>query len=65
MAAYSRETRIELTALGWLYVESRRRRTQSNSQNGPTAIDSKEQAETAIRAALKGMEVHQLATPLQ
>jgi hypothetical protein len=65
MEAYSRGTRFELTALGWRYVENRRLRKESNSQSEPTATALKERAESAISAALKGMEVHQPAIPVQ
>jgi hypothetical protein len=65
MASYSRETRIELTPLGWLYVENRRLRKKSNLQSEPTATALKERAETAISAAQRGMETGHPATPVQ
>jgi len=65
MEHYSRDTRIELTPLGWQYVANRRLRKQSNPQSEATSTALKERAETAIRSALKGMPTGHPVTPLQ
>jgi hypothetical protein len=65
MKAYSSETRIELTPLGWQYVANHRLRKKSNPQSETTATFLKERAKTAIRAAQRGMETDHPATPVQ
>ena len=59
MENYSRDTRVELTPIGWLYVAHRRLREKLISQNETTRVTLANRAETAIRFALQTIQSKQ------
>jgi hypothetical protein len=59
MENYSRDTRVDLTPIGWLYVAHRRLREKLISQNETTQGNLANRAETAIRFALQTIQSKQ------